>query len=192
MYLYTNGTNRNISGTAKKVASLQAGAFVNMNVLQRSIQRFTDTVKTMKKHLDQNWDAMTKFLDSNSSFQLKPFQHLILSTLLCPVVDKPSSSIFNYEILYQTISKDEGTYSNAFKKYCKRTGQATGTKKSEKGWHIQTKTWLMKRPSCMMSSQNYRETPLLQYSPIQPWDVTLNIRGLSTTKMFFTKVMSYQ
>ena len=44
----------------KKVASLQAGAFVNMDALQRSIQRFTDTIKTIKKHLDRNWDAMIK------------------------------------------------------------------------------------------------------------------------------------
>ena len=60
MYLYTNDTNRSISGTAKKVASLQAGAFVNMDALQRSIQRFTDTIKTIKKHLDRNWDAVIK------------------------------------------------------------------------------------------------------------------------------------
>ena len=43
-------------------------------------------------------------------------------------------------------------------------------KKSEKRWHIQKKTakkncriWLMERPNCMMSSQNYRiisEAPL--------------------------------
>ena len=60
MYLYTNDINRSISGTAKKVASLQAGAFVNMDALQRSIQRFTDTIKTIKRHLDRNWDAMIK------------------------------------------------------------------------------------------------------------------------------------
>ena len=36
MYLYTN---KSISDTAIKVASLQAGAFVNMDALQRSIQR---------------------------------------------------------------------------------------------------------------------------------------------------------
>ena len=50
MYLYTNNTNKSISDTAIKVTSLQAGAFVNMDAIQRSIQRFTDTIKTMKKH----------------------------------------------------------------------------------------------------------------------------------------------
>ena len=47
MYLYTNDTNKSISDTAIKVASLQVGAFVNMDALQRSIQGFTDTIKTM-------------------------------------------------------------------------------------------------------------------------------------------------
>ena len=56
-------TNKSISGTAKKVASLHAGAFVNMDALQRSIQRFTGTIKIMKKHLDRNCDAMIKLLD---------------------------------------------------------------------------------------------------------------------------------
>ena len=50
MYLYKNNTNKSISDTAIKVTSLQAGAFVNMDALQRSIQRFTDTITTMKKH----------------------------------------------------------------------------------------------------------------------------------------------
>ena len=35
----TNDTNKSISDTAIKVASLQAGAFFNMDALQRSIQR---------------------------------------------------------------------------------------------------------------------------------------------------------
>ena len=35
MYLYTNDTNKSISETAKKVASLQAGAFVNMDALHK-------------------------------------------------------------------------------------------------------------------------------------------------------------
>ena len=47
MYLYTN---KSISDTAIKVASLQAGAFFNMDTLQRSIQRFTDTIKTTDDH----------------------------------------------------------------------------------------------------------------------------------------------
>ena len=44
MYLYTNNKNKSISDTAIKVTSLQAGAFVNMDALQRSIQLFTDTI----------------------------------------------------------------------------------------------------------------------------------------------------
>ena len=45
-----------------RVASLQAGAFVNMHALQGSIQRFTGRIKTMMKHLYRNWDAMIKLL----------------------------------------------------------------------------------------------------------------------------------
>ena len=93
MYLYTNDTNRSISGTAKKVASLQAGAFVNMDVLQRSIQRFTDTIKTIKKHLDRNWDAMIKLLDEQFILPTQILSAPHTFTSLCPVVDKPSSSI---------------------------------------------------------------------------------------------------
>ena len=51
MYLYTNDTNKSISDTAIKVASLQAGAFVNMDALPRSIKRFTDKLKTLKKYV---------------------------------------------------------------------------------------------------------------------------------------------
>ena len=40
-----NNTNKSISDTAIKVTFLQAGAFVNMDTIQRSIQRFTDTIK---------------------------------------------------------------------------------------------------------------------------------------------------
>ena len=60
MYLYTNDTNKSISDTAIKVFSLQAGAFFNVDALERSIQCFTSKIKTiyMKKFVDQNWDAM--------------------------------------------------------------------------------------------------------------------------------------
>ena len=92
MYLYTNDANKSISETANKVASLQAGAFVNMNALQRSIQRFTDTMKTMKKHVDRNWDAMIKLLDEQFILPIQTLSAPHTSTSLCPVVDKPSSS----------------------------------------------------------------------------------------------------
>ena len=68
MYLYTNDTNKSISDTAIKVASLQAGAFVNMGALQRSVQRFPDTIKTPKKYVDRNWDAMIKLLDKRAIY----------------------------------------------------------------------------------------------------------------------------
>ena len=90
MNLYTNDTNKSMSETAKKVASLQAGAFVNMDALQKSIQRFTDT---MKKHLDWNWDAMIKLLDEQFILPTQTLSAPHMSTSLCPVVDKPSNSI---------------------------------------------------------------------------------------------------
>ena len=57
IYIYSYAcTNKSISDTAIKVASLQAEAFVNMDALQRSIQRFTSTIQTihMKKYVDRN------------------------------------------------------------------------------------------------------------------------------------------
>ena len=58
-----------------------------------SIQRFTDTIKTMKKHLDRNWDVMIKLLDEQSILPIQTLSAPHTSTSLCPVVDKPSSSI---------------------------------------------------------------------------------------------------
>ena len=87
-YLYTNDTNKSISDTAIKVASLQAGAFVNMDALQRSVQRFTDTIKTMKKNVDRNCDAIINLLDEQFILPIQTLSAPHTSTS----VDKPSSS----------------------------------------------------------------------------------------------------
>ena len=94
MYLYTNDTNKSISDTAIQVASLQAGAFFNVDALQRSIQSFTSTIKTIyvKKFVDRNWDAMIKLLDKQFILPIQTLSAPHTSTSLCPVVDKPSSS----------------------------------------------------------------------------------------------------
>ena len=94
MYQYTNDTNKSISDTAVKVASLQTGAFFNVDALQRSIRRFTSTIKTvyMKKFVDRNWDAMIKLLDKQFILPIQTLSAPHTSTSLCPLVDKPSSS----------------------------------------------------------------------------------------------------
>ena len=62
--------------TAIKVTSLQVEAFVNMDALQRSIQRFTDTIKTMKKHACRlELDVIINLLDEQF---ILPIQTLIL------------------------------------------------------------------------------------------------------------------
>ena len=94
MYLYTNDTNKSISDTAIKVASLQAGAFFNVDALQRSIRRFICTIKTIyiKKFADRNCDAMIKLLDKQFILPIQTLSAPHTFTSLCPVVDKPSSS----------------------------------------------------------------------------------------------------
>ena len=76
------------------MTSLQAGAFVNMDAIQRSIQCFTDTIKTMKKHMhvDRNWDVIINLLDEQFILPIQTLSAPHTSTSLCPVVDKPSSS----------------------------------------------------------------------------------------------------
>ena len=75
------------------MTSLQAGAFVNMDALQRSIQRFTDTIKTMKKHACRSeLDVVFNLLDEQFILPIQTLSAPHTSTSLCPVVDKPSSS----------------------------------------------------------------------------------------------------
>ena len=75
------------------MTSLQAGAFVNMDALQRSIQRFTDTIKTMKKHACRSeLDVIINLLDEQFILPIQTLSAPHTSTSLCPVVDKPSSS----------------------------------------------------------------------------------------------------
>ena len=77
------------------------------------------------------------------------------------------------------------------KKYCKRTGQATCRKKSEKKWHIQKKTAKKLQDVADGKAQLHDEfpelqdnqrAPLLQYSPI--------IIGLHFEHMWFVNNQS--
>ena len=75
------------------MTSLQVGAFVNMDALQRSIQRFTDTIKTMKKHACRSeLDVIISLFDEQFILPIQTLSAPHTSTSLCPVVDKPSSS----------------------------------------------------------------------------------------------------
>ena len=93
------------------------------------------------------------------------------------------------------------TYSNAWKKnIAKEQDKRLVEKNQKKDGTFRRKLqkncrmWPMERPNCMMSSQNYRIIREHHYCNTHQLllDYTLNICGLSTTKVSFTKVMSYQ
>ena len=93
MYLCANNINKSISDTAIKSGFSASWSICQHGCLTEVNTTFHRYNKAMKKHVGLNWDAIINLLDEQFILPIPTLSAPHNSTLLCPVVDKPSNSI---------------------------------------------------------------------------------------------------